>query len=378
MREVGNPEKLDSAIYLLNRAIETDDNFALAYADLGRAYWNKYRFVKDSAWVNSAEENCRQAIQINPNCAKAHNTLGNIYSEFRNFDKAIDQFESALNINSSDTMAYRGLARVFEMQNNPQEAESIYKKAISIRPDYPRAYFDLAWFYIKHARMQDARLLTQKILSLNPRGFKDLNNLGALYYYLGKYERANEIWDQSLQVQPNYGAYSNLGALYFNQSRYEDAAGMYEKALSINDSDYRVWMNLAGAYDRMQSDKNSDSSAYMKAIQMAEIQKSVNPDDPVVLSHLAEAYAAMQMHDKAIDHIERALLIEPDNVNYYVSAGFVYESAKMREEAVTWIKKALENGVPAQRIKNVPEFDSLISDPAISEYIIAEENNAEK
>jgi hypothetical protein len=43
-----------------------------------------------------------------------------------------------------------------------------------------------------------------------------------------------------------------------------------------------------------------------------------------------------------------------------------------------WIKKALENGVPARRIKNVPEFDSLITDPAINEYMIAEENNAEK
>ncbi|NIP43076.1 MAG: protein kinase [candidate division Zixibacteria bacterium] len=374
MKEIGDPEKLDSVIILFNQAIRTDNDFALAYCWLGKAYWNKYRFVKDSAWLESAENNVRRAIELNPDISKPHVILGEIYNEFRETDKAITEFENALNIDSTDNSAYKGLAQAHELKNDIHAAESIYKKAVKTKPYYPEAYFDLAWFYISRARMRDAEMTTQKIIDLKPEGFTDWNNIGALYFYMGKYQKAQETWEHSLIIKPNYGAYSNLGALYFTKSQFEKAARMYEEALRLNDSDYRVWMNLAGLYQRLGSDAEADSVAYMKAIQMAEAQKRVNPKDPEILSHLAEAYSVMNMHNKAIEHIEKALSLSPSNVNYYVSAGLVYELADMRADAIQWVKKALENGVPTQRIENIPEFDSLRTEPEIEKYFTAAEN----
>jgi serine/threonine protein kinase/Flp pilus assembly protein TadD len=374
IHDVGNPQQLDSAIYLLSRAIEKDDDFALAYSALGMAYWDKYKFAKDSALIESARVSCRHALKLNPRLAKPHVALGNIYSEFREADKAINEFNIALSIDSTNNLAYKGLAKTYEMKNEMQRAESIYKKVINMRPDYPSAYFDLAWFYLRQARMQDAALMTQKILDLKPEGFTDWNNLGALYYSQGQYEKAGETWEHSLEIQPNYGAYSNLGALHFIKSEYRQAARMYEEALRLNDSDYRVWLNLADVYKRFNPDSRADSMAFMRAIQMAEHQKKINPRDPEVLSHLSEAYATMNMHDKAIENIQEALSLSPNNVNYYISAGLVYELAGRRDEAVYWIKKALDNGIPPERIENTPEFDSLITDPEISEYLATGKN----
>ncbi len=369
IRDVDNPQKLDSAIHLLSRAIEKDDDFALAYSALGMAYWDKYKFAKDSALIESARVNCRHALELNPRLAKPHVALGNIYSEFRESDMAIDEFNKALSIDSTDNLAYKGLAKAYEMKNEMQRAESIYKKVIDMRPDYPSAYFNLALFYLRQARMQDAALMTQKILDLKPEGFTDWNNLGSLYYFQGQYEKAQETWEHSLEIQPNYGAYSNLGALHFIRSEYQQASRMYEEALRLNDSDYRVWLNLADAYKKFNPDSRADSMAYMRAIQMTERQKQINPHDPEVLSHLAEAYAQMKIYDKAIENIQQALALSPNNVNYYVSAGLVYELSGMRQEALQWISKALDNGIPINRIMNTTEFDSLMKDPEMTQYL---------
>ncbi|HER00255.1 MAG TPA: serine/threonine-protein kinase [candidate division Zixibacteria bacterium] len=376
MKEVGNPEKLDSVISLFNRAIRADNDFALAYCWLGMAYWDKYKFVKDSAWIESAERNCRRAIEINPRLSKPHVVLGQIFNEFRKPDQAIGEFRNALHIDSTDNRAYKGLARAFELKNDNRMAESTYKKAISIKPDYTAAYFNLGRFYINQARKRDAEITAQKMIDLKPEGFTDWNNIGALYYLMGEYDKAREMWEHSLQIQPNYGAYSNLGSFFVNESRFQEAAQMYEQALRLNDSDYKVWINLAGLYRRLGSDGEDDSVAYMRAIQMAEVQKRVNPEDPEVLSHLAEAYSVLNMHDQAIEHIEKAISISPNEVYYYVSAGLVYELANRRDEAVRWVKKALENGVPPQHIENIPEFDSLRIDPEIIQYLTAAKNES--
>ena len=59
------------------------------------------------------------------------------------------------------------------------------------------------------------------------------------------------MFERSIEIKPNYGAYSNLGILYYQERRYADAARMYEKALDLGDYDYLVWGNLALAYQRI-------------------------------------------------------------------------------------------------------------------------------
>ena len=50
-------------------------------------------------------------------------------------------------------------------------------------------------------------------------------------------------------MTPDYAAATNLGVIYYNQKRYAETVVMTEQALRINDKDYRLWNNLAIAYE---------------------------------------------------------------------------------------------------------------------------------
>jgi tetratricopeptide (TPR) repeat protein len=171
------------------------------------------------------------------------------------------------------------------------------------------------------------------------------------------------MFERSLEIEPNYGAYSNLGAIYYYEARYTDAAVMYEKALELDDQDYRVWMNLASAYYWTSGQREKGLATYRKTIQMAEEYRTINPGNREVLAHLAECYVPVGEQDLALSLIEQALSLEPDNIDFMVRAGLVYEVLGERDKALECIGKALDQGYPVEAIEGVPELEPLLNDP---------------
>jgi serine/threonine protein kinase/Tfp pilus assembly protein PilF len=369
MQRTEKTECIDSAIELYQQSITMDNEYALGYAELGKAYWRKFQTQKEPEWLELARVNCMRAIALNEKLPQAHVTLGLIYTDSGMPDSAVEIFERALHLDSSNYLAYRGLAEAYRSMNRLEMAETTYLKEIKARPDYWGGYYGLAWFYIGQGRKQDALWQVQKILDLEPIGFHIWNNLGALYYYLGLYDDARRMWEHSLELDSNYGAYSNLGALNYLEMHYTDAAAMYENALRLNDQDYKVWINLAGVYNKMDGRKHESQNTYQRAIRMAEAQKAVNPRDPELLSHLAECYAEIGEDSKAVAYVEQLLQIAPSNMVYWVSVGFVYEAVGKRDLALEWIGKALRSGYPYEQIKRLPELQGLLADPRFEEVL---------
>jgi serine/threonine protein kinase/tetratricopeptide (TPR) repeat protein len=366
------PECIDSAIRLFHQAIEEDDQYASGLAALGQAYLIKFQNQKESEWLEHARNYCEQAISINSKLSPVYVTLGQVYLENGLTQEAISEFENALTYDSFNHRAYREIAKAFVSLNQPDMAESTYKRAIELQPELISAQFSLGWFYVSQGRKQDALRQAQKIITLNPEGFQVWNNLGGIYYYLGQYRDARDKWNHSLAIEPNYGAFSNLGSLSYLEKQYTSAAKMYENALQLNDRDYQVWINLADVYSKLEGKRKDFEATLRRAISMAEKQKDLNPDNPNVLSHLAESYASLGENEKAIEHAERMLELAPDNVNSYVSAGFVYELVGERDLAIDWLGKALKQGCPYERISPLPELQDLLVDSNFIKVILSD------
>ena len=182
--------------------------------------------------------------------------------------------------------------------------------------------------------------------------------------YLERWPEARDMFERSLQIKPNYAAYSNLGSLYFFQeARYQDAAQMYEKALEFNNRDYRVWGSLASAYYWAPEERPKASANYKRAAQMAEEQLKVNPNDASVLSHLADFYAMLGEKDKALQFLEKSLDLAPNDAEVMARAGETYEQLGQREKALEWIGKALKKGYPLATLERNPGLRELRTDP---------------
>ena len=174
---------------------------------------------------------------------------------------------------------------------------------------------------------------------------------------------AQEIFEQSLEIEPNYRAYTNLGSLYFyHEGRYADAARMYEQALELGEHDYRVSGNLASAYYWAPGERDKAQAVYQRAAQIAEKQRSVNARDPELIIHLAGYYSMLGERAKALVLVEQALTLAPDAGEVMFNAADIFEHLGQRGPALEWIGKALELGYSPAQLEHSPGLQQLRAD----------------
>lgn len=360
---------VDTAIELFQQALDYDPDYTLALAGLGEAYWNKYSAKADPQWEELAVYNSRRALEVNDQVAQVYVTLGIIYNGTGRYEQAVEEFNQALSLDTTNRAAFEGLAKALVSSNMLDTAEAVYKKMISLRPNEWAAYAKLGFFYAYHGRYEDALEQAEQAVALEPDGYRAWNNIGGLFFALGEYYQSQEMWERSVEIDPNYGALSNLGAVYFMNGNFTKAAQKYGQALERNDYDYRIWFNFASAL--ISTGENYRArEAYTKGIELAEIQRQINPHDPWLLAQLADAYASVGDSNKAVSLIDEALEFDPENVDIMVTAGSVLEQIGNRDRALSLIVDALKRGYSRNQIEPLPELRGLINDPRFDSMLI--------
>ena len=173
-REEWNKRGPKNPIFYFQKAIELDNNFALAYVGLADAQ-------AMSPEPSFAEETLRKAIALDNTLAEPHATLGFIRM-FHYFDW--------------------------------QEAERELKKSIELNPNYATAHHWLGVYYSLHRRLDEAKAEMLKAHELDPTSPIILTDLGQLFYFSHEYDRAVEFCNKSLELDPesvwNYGHLMNI------------------------------------------------------------------------------------------------------------------------------------------------------------------------
>ena len=364
-----NPDNIDTAIRLFERAIEQDAYYALAYSGLGEAYWHKYEMTEDPQWTEPALRNCERAVALNDLLAPVNVTLGIIYTGTGRAEEAISKFQRALMLDPSNADAYRGMALAFESLGNLEEAESTYTRSIELKPDYWSGYSSLGAFYYRYGRYEEAAREFQHVIELIPESAIGYRNMGGIYFMLNRTTQAIQMLERSLEIEPSYAAYSNLATLYYFEERFADAARMYEKAIAYNDLDYRVWSNLAEAYYWAPGERDRSFESNRKAAELAEGIKKVNQNDPSVLASLASIYATMGDSVQARSLLQQLTDAEPDQLQVIFTIGSTYEFLGERELALEWIGKALDRDFSLAQIDRNPRLKELREDPRYQQLV---------
>jgi Flp pilus assembly protein TadD len=180
-----------------------------------------------------------------------------------------------------------------------------------------------------------------------------------------------QLLERSVAIEPNYVALSNLGAIHQLERQYQKAVTMYERALTLNDRDYRVWSSLAWMYKMLPDGQERARTAYRHAIELAERNREINPNDPTLMCYLADCYWQIDDRDKAIGMVRQALLLAPDDIEVMVRAGIIFEEAGRRDQAFTLIGSAVSRGYPHDRIRGTDELLKLVADPRFDSLVKA-------
>ena len=359
LQEPEKPENIENAIVAFNNALERDKKYALAYAGLGEAFWARYELTHDPDWVTKAAQACERAVSFNPDLASGNTCFGTVYNGTGKYEEAARQFQRAVLLDPTRDDAFRGLAFAYERLGRQVDAERTFQRAIQVRPQYWASYEWLGTFYSEHARYEEAARQFTQAIALAPDNPHSYRKLGGVYIYMGRYLKAIEVLQRAIALYPTSGAYSNLGIAYFNVHHFDDAVAAYEHACTPASKDYIACGNLARAYYWAPGRRSQATEYYRRAIALAEERLSINPrdGDPHILS--SSYYAMLGDRRHALEHLQRALELRPNEPEYLLTAAIVHNQFGEEDEAMEWLEAAVRRGYSASEIKVAPELDNL-------------------
>ena len=362
------PDTLENAIQAFSRAIRLDSQFALAYTGLGEAYWKKYEITKDTAFAGLAQQSCDQAVYLNDKLAEAHICLGTLHNGAGEYPQAAAEFSQAIQLDPRSDDAWRGLAHAHAALGKTKEAEEEYLKAISVRP-YWGNYLELAEFYFLRARYTDAETQYSQAIEQTPDNSALYRGLGGLYIAMGRYQDAITNLKRAIAHHRTFGACENLGTAYLSLRRFDEAITAYQQALDLKRDDHRAYGNLARA--KYWSGKRSEAQPlYQQAVDLAEKQLNINPQDRNVHIDLAWYYAMLGQKPQALNHLVSAQAMQSGEAEFAWIAAIVHNQFGDRASALVCLRRALQLGfsptemLAAPELKNVhgdPEFKSVLS-----------------
>ncbi len=366
MHRYDKPGNLDQAIAALESAVKTDPKFALGYAELAEAYRLKYHTDKDPKWIQEALANAQKAAELDDRVPAVYVTLAHIHDQMGQHDLAVQEYQDALRLDSRDPTALGGMARAYENAGRVQDAEAAFQKAAALRPDYWDSYSELGLFYDRQRKYPEAVAQFQRAIALTPDNAQLYSNLAAVYLDMGDpkvFPQAEDALKKSIELRPTFESYGNLGNLYLQERRWADAAGVSEKAIHLNDNEPTVWNNLAIAYEELnETDKAKEARA--RQLQLLEAQEKLQPRDAEIHAQLAFLYGREKMRDKAVEQAQAALAYAPDDPSVLVNIGDAYEDLGDRKQAIHYIEQSLKKGYTVQDLKDDPDLQKLLADPA--------------
>jgi eukaryotic-like serine/threonine-protein kinase len=363
LQRFDKPQNLDVAVDRLQKAIAQDPDFALAYAKLGEAYRLKYKASNDSKWIQEALANCERALKLNQQLPSAYVTLGSLHTLTGNNELALTEFQKAVALDSRNPDAIIGMAWSYEQAGRLDQAETEYKNAAAFNPSDWSNRNELALFYDRHGRYADAIEQVKRAISSSPDNPMLYFNLGAFYLDSGNpstYPLAENALRRSLAMNASNGAYSNLALLYLHEKRYAESAAASEKALALNDHQILSWRYAELAY-RWMGQQQKAEAALNRVERLAEQETAMNPRSETSQSWLGLVYAKKGLRERAIQHIEAALSLAPEDPQVLVNAVEAYNYLADETSAKHIIRKARKNGVSLGDLQVDPDMGSLLA-----------------
>jgi tetratricopeptide (TPR) repeat protein len=363
------PHNLEDSISIFQKEIQKEPRFAPAWAGLGRACWRHYLDTRDTQYIAQARDACGKALELGRDLTAVHVTLGMIYTDTGRNDLAAHELDEAQSLDATNPEVYAAQADLYRKQGRTKDIEAALQKAIDLDPKDWRWPNQLGIYYMYYSvpvRLNEAVLQFQKAIALTPDNARAYNNLGGAYVNQERFADARGAYLKAIQFEPESSRYSNLGAVLQIEGDYANAAAMFRRSLELNPSNYSAAGNLASALRWTPGKEEEAQQAYRKAILLAEKFRADRPKDALVLARMGSYYASTGDTVRSLPLLRQAVALEPNNAQVLYEAGEGYELLHRREDALRFLKMAVEAGYSLEYIRREPELAALRADPRFS------------
>jgi eukaryotic-like serine/threonine-protein kinase len=223
---------LQNGIEYFGKAIQRDQDYALAYAGLADCYLllNVYNVTSADDSYPKAEAASRKALSINESLAEAHTALGFVtYRYHLKWAEAEEHFKKAIALNPNYATAHQWYASYLAATGRLNEAVVEAKTAHDLEPFSLTIYSDYIRSLYYAGRLDEARKESLKLMETDPSFARAHYELGLVLEEAGKFEEAINEFKLGLKALPdNVAALTALGHAQARAGKRADA----EKAIA--------------------------------------------------------------------------------------------------------------------------------------------------
>lgn len=256
------------AIKYFEEAINLDKRYALAYSGLADCY----TILADWYWMDpneafpAAREHDRKGLEIDPNLAEAHASLGIIYNSY---------------------------------DGKWEEAEQEFRRAIELKPGLAYAHMWYGLLLVVLGRQREALEEVELAARLDPLSPIPRSNVAGMLLEMGRQKEAIEVMSKLIEEYPNFAQlHETLGWAYYLDSRPEEAVREIRQAAATANNDPWMKSSLACVLAL-----NGDRDEAFKLLgELKEAAKTM----VVSKVQIAQILFALGENDEAFDYLETA------------------------------------------------------------------------
>ncbi|MEZ4647689.1 MAG: protein kinase [Candidatus Eisenbacteria bacterium] len=351
--------RVRAAIEVLERAVESDPQFALAYAKLGEACWRMYERTKGIQWTERAKMHCRRAGELERSLPQIHVTLGLVAHGLGRSQEALQSLLLAKSLDATNPEVLLPLGRVYEALRDYDSAEQALRLAVRVKPDYWGSHNALGAFLYRRNRFDEAADQFAEVVRLIPDSGWGQSNLGSLYHAMGRLDEAEQMLSSSYDRCRDYTTASNLGTLCWSRGEFRKARQWFSEAIGINDRDHRMWAYRgASGYHADRSDLSWRDDT-IRAIELAEAELAVDGNDDRAKASIVSYFGYLGDEARARAWLARMGPAEGWQPDLHLLIAIAFEMLGHRSEAVTHVNAARARGVHPAMIEGDPVLSRL-------------------
>jgi adenylate cyclase len=267
------------------------------------------------------------------------------------------------------------MARKYNAMGNSRHRDITVRfcqRAVAIDPGYARAWALLAICQANHRMVNVGTGDTgwdaaERALALSPDLAEAHAAKGRILGDAGRYDEALDAHAEAMRLDPEgYEVNAAAARCYIPMRRYAEAAACLERAAAAIDADFWALGMAIQCYEAL-GDVEAMRNAARRALERVEKVVAAEPDHGLAIGWGVSALVALKERDRAKEWTERAMLLEPDNLNLRYNLACSMVSLGETTLALELLEPVLER---AQR-QNLTWFaadnslDSIRGDPRL-------------
>lgn len=360
---------VDRAIGIFQQVLELDPDSAIGHAGLARATWRKYHNDgKDPQWLEQALHLAQRAVHFDEHLAAGQLSLAHALLSSGRFDDARQSFERARQLDPTSGEPWLGLGKIRSRIGDPAGAEEAFLQGLRLEQQHAELHDSLGQLYYSTSRYPEAEVAFRQSVELLPDRVFGYRNLAAALHAQGEVGAAAKQLQAALAIQPESTVYANLGTLHYFQGLYREAAEAFDKATQLGGGahSHQIWANLGDAYRQLPNRQTETREAYDVALRLVRRELEQQPANAALESRLALYLARRGPSDEALAQLDRSETAQAAAAGDPWIAhrlALAYELSGDRDRALHWLEASLRAGQTPREIEIEPDFLGLRSDP---------------